>query len=60
MNDKSKGGQRKGVGRPRVALKRKQRTLHYYDEEWELIRQKAAFNNMSPREYLFNLVEKDK
>jgi hypothetical protein len=60
MVKKSWGGQRKGAGRPKLEEKRKQRALHFFDEEWELIRQKAAERDMSPREYLFQFVEKDK
>jgi hypothetical protein len=60
MSGKTWGGRRKGAGRPKVETKRKQRALHFFDDEWEMIRQKAADKNMSPREYLFWLAERDK
>ena len=53
------GGKRKGAGRPRVERKRKSRNIRLYDEEWELIRRKAALRGMSPREYLYWLAESD-
>ena len=59
MKEKTWGGWREGSGRPKIELKRKQRALKFYDEEWNLIRQKAAEKNMSPREYLFTLVERE-
>jgi hypothetical protein len=59
MARKTWGGQRKGAGRPQLEEKRKRRALCFLDEEWELIRQKAAERNMSPREYLYYLVERD-
>jgi len=60
MKKQGRGGQRDGAGRPKIEVKRKHRALHFFDEEWVTIRKKAAENNMSPREYLYSLVEKDK
>jgi len=54
-----RGGQRKGAGRPKVERKRKNRIIQFFDEEWSLIREKAAKRKMSPREYLYRLTEKD-
>jgi len=59
MKEKIWGGQRKGAGRPKLDVKRKYRALTFFDHEWDFIRKKAADNNMSPREYLYHLVEKD-
>jgi len=60
MSDKTWGGQRKGAGRPKLEVKRRYRALTFFDEEWLTIRKKAAEKNMSPREYIYYLVEKDK
>ena len=59
MKGTGRGGRREGSGRPKVDIKRKHRALHFFDGEWETIRQKAAERGMSPREYLFTLVELD-
>ena len=60
MSDKPWGGQRKCAGRPKLAEKRKRHCLVFLESEWAEIRKKAAERNMSPREYLYYLVEKDK
>jgi len=60
MTKKTWGGLRKGAGRPKSEITRKRRALCFLDDEWELIRKQAGNLNMSPREYLFYLVEKDK
>jgi len=58
-SEKVWGGRRDGAGRPKLEEKRKLRTLAFLDREWELIRQKAKEKNLSPREYLYGLVERD-
>jgi hypothetical protein len=60
MSDKAWGGRREGAGRPKSEATRKRRALCFFDDEWELIRQKAQEREMSPREYLYWLVEQDK
>jgi hypothetical protein len=55
----ARGGRRTGAGRPKVERKRKGRLICLHDEEWELIKEKAALQGMSPREYLFRLAESD-
>ena len=52
------GGKREGAGRPVSETKRKRRALCFLDSEWQTIRRKAEEKNLSPREYLFLLVEK--
>jgi len=59
MTDKTWGGQRKGAGRPKSEIIRKRRALCFFDHEWELIRRNAQKCNMSPREYLFGLADRD-
>ncbi|MCL2479244.1 MAG: hypothetical protein FWF22_07065 [Treponema sp.] len=59
MGEIKKNDQRKVVGRPKLDEVRKRRSLVFFNKEWELIRKKAAEKNMSPREYLFWLVEND-
>jgi len=59
MSDTAWGGRRDGAGRPKCKEKRKLRTLTFLDHEWDLIRQKAKEKNMSPKEYIYGLVEKD-
>jgi len=59
MSNKAWGGRRDGAGRPKLKEKRKLRTLAFLDHEWELIREKAKEKKLSPREYLYGLVEKD-
>ncbi|MCL2880805.1 MAG: hypothetical protein FWF29_11210 [Treponema sp.] len=54
------GGSRANSGRPKQDEIRKRRCLVYFDEEWDTIRGKAAAKGMSPREYLYWLVENDK
>jgi uncharacterized protein (DUF111 family) len=54
-----KGGKRNGSGRPKIEVKRKQRALHFFDHEWEMIREKAEKSGASPREYLYQLAERD-
>jgi hypothetical protein len=51
------GGKRDGAGRPASETKRKRRVLCFLDDEWQTIRRKAEEKNLSPREYLFSLVE---
>ena len=34
-------------------------SLWFLDEEWVFIQQKAKTKNITPREYLYSLVEKD-
>ena len=60
MSEKTWGGRRKGAGRPKVTIKRTLRAVRFFDEEWELIQQKAKSLNLSPRAYIFQLVEQDK
>ena len=60
MNNKTWGGKREGAGRPKVTIKRKQRVIHLFDEEWELIKNKALDKNMTIRAYLYWLAEHDK
>ena len=59
MNENARGGRREGAGRPRAERKRESRHIRLFDEEWELIRRKAAERKVSPREYLFRLAEND-
>jgi hypothetical protein len=59
MNSSSRDVGHKGAGRPRVDVKRKHRALQFFDEEWELIRSRAEERGMIPREYLYELVERD-
>jgi hypothetical protein len=59
MTDKAWGGKREGAGRPKLEEKRKQRALVFFDHEWELIRQNAKKRDMSTREYLYKLAERD-
>jgi hypothetical protein len=59
MNSSSQDGGRKGAGRPKAAVKRKHRALQFFDEEWEMIRNRAEERGMVPREYLYALVERD-
>jgi hypothetical protein len=58
--EKTWGGRRNGAGRPKSEIIRKRRALCFFDDEWKLIRQKAKAKEMSPREYLFWLAERDK
>lgn len=60
MKKETWGGRREGAGRPKQPEIRKRHCLVFLDTEWALIRRKAASKNMSPREYLFQLAEKDK
>ena len=60
MTKSNKGGKREGAGRPKVEKKRKSRNVQFFDEEWDLIRNKAAKKKMSPRAYIYVLVENDK
>jgi hypothetical protein len=53
------GGRREGSGRPKVERKRKGRLICFHDEEWDVIRGKAALHGMSPREYIYHLAEND-
>ena len=53
------GGKRKGAGRPKVESKRKSRLVQFHDEEWDMIKRKAAKRGMSLREYLYFLAEND-
>ena len=59
MTNKTKGGRRTGAGRPKLIEKRKMHGFRFFDNEWALIRQKAKEKNISPRAYLYSLVEKD-
>jgi hypothetical protein len=60
MEGKNRGGAREGAGRPALNNpKRTRRAIEYFDEEWELVKQKAVDRGLSIREYLFSLVEKD-
>ena len=56
---KNQGGRREGAGRPKVTAKRKMRALRFFDGEWDTIQKKAEARNISPREYLYSLVEHD-
>ena len=60
MTENNWGGRREGAGRPKVEKKRKNRILQFHDEEWDTIREKAAKREMSPREYIYSLAEKDR
>ena len=59
MKDKTWGGRREGAGRPKLEEKRKRHCLVFLESEWATIRQNAAKKNMSPREYIYSLVERD-
>ena len=52
-------GLRRNVGRPKLVEKRKQRALRFFNVEWASICEKAKEKNLSPRAYLYSLVEKD-
>ena len=59
MNKTAWGGKREGAGRPVSETKRKRRALCFLDFEWQMIRRKAEEKKLSPRAYLFWLVEQD-
>lgn len=59
MTENNWGGPRKGSGRPKAERVRTGRHIKLFDEEWVLIREKAAKRGMSPREYLYWLAEND-
>jgi hypothetical protein len=59
MVKNTRGGRRDGAGRPKADRKRESRHIKLFDEEWSLIRENAAKKGMSPREYIYKLVEND-
>ena len=60
MTENTRGGRREGAGRPKVERKRKGRLVYFHDEEWEMVKEKAAQRGMSTREYLNFLAENDR
>jgi len=59
MTKNTRGGKRDGAGRPKADRKRESRHIRLFDEEWSLIREKAAKREMSTREYIYWLAEND-
>ena len=59
MSEKTWGGRREGAGRPKSDAKRKRHALCFLENEWELIQLQAMRKNLSPRAYIFSLVEAD-
>jgi len=53
------GGRRDGAGRPKAERKRESRHIKMFDEEWDMVKEKAAQRGMSMREYLHFLAEND-
>ena len=60
MTEKTWGGRREGAGRPKSEVIKKRRALCFFDDEWELIQQKAKQRGMSMSKYIYYLVEQDK
>jgi len=54
------GGPRKGSGRSKAERKRKGRLVYFHDEEWDMVKEKAAKRGISTREYLHFLAENDR
>jgi len=53
------GGKREGAGRPKSETARESRHIKFSDEEWDMIKQKAARRGLSLREYIHLLAESD-
>jgi len=61
MNENKHGGPRPGAGRPKTGNPpRTPHLLKFTDQEWEDILSGAAGKEMSSREYISWLVEKEK
>jgi hypothetical protein len=55
----TRGGRREGAGRPKLDDPRKIRGIKFNGSEWSLIKHNAEAREMSAREYISFLAEKD-